>query len=111
MLGAATIVAVINAADGVDLPYVFGGDGAVIAARPVVAETCKTALARAASMIAAIYDLELRVAAFPASDLRARGGDILVRKFGLGPGARLAMFAGDGLELADVLLKDEEEGA
>jgi hypothetical protein len=111
MSGAATIMAVINAADGVDLPYVFGGDGAVIAAPPVVAEACKTALARAASMIAAIYDLELRVAAFPASDLRARGGDILVRKFGLGPGARLAMFAGDGLELADVLLKDEDEGA
>ncbi len=57
MSGAATIMAVINAADGVDLPYVFGGDGAVIAAPPVVAEACKTALARAASMIAAIYDL------------------------------------------------------
>jgi hypothetical protein len=111
MSGAATIMAVINAADGVDLPYVFGGDGAVIAAPPVVAEACKTALARAASMIEAIYDLELRVAASPASDLRAKGGDIRVRKFGLGSGARLAMFAGGGLELADELLKDVEEGA
>ena len=111
MSGAATIMAVINAADGVDLPYVFGGDGAVIAAPPVVAEACKTALARAASMIDAIYDLELRVAAFPALDLRAKAGDIRVRKFGLELGARLAMFAGDGVELADKLLKDTEEGA
>ena len=111
MSGAATIMAVINAADGVDLPYVFGGDGAAIAAQPVVAEACKTALARAASMIEAIYDLELRVAAFAASDLRTKGGDIWIRKFGLGSGARLAMFAGGGLELADELLKDVEEGA
>ena len=62
-------------------------------------------------MIAAIYDLELRVAAFQASDLRAKGGDIRVRKFGLGSGTRLAMFAGGGLELADELLKDVEAGA
>jgi hypothetical protein len=111
MSGAATIMAVINAAEGVDLPYVFGGDGAVIAAPPSVAEACKTALARAASMIDAIYDLELRVSAFPVSELRSRGGDVRVRKFGVGPGAHLAMFAGGGLELADVLLKDNEAGA
>ncbi len=110
MSGAATIMAVINAADDVDLPYVFGGDRAVIPAPPVVAEACKTGLARAASMIEAIYDLELRVAAFSASDLRAKGGDIRVRKFGLGSGARLAVFAGGGLELTDELLKDVEAG-
>ena len=110
MSGAATIMAVINAADGVNSVYVFGGDGAVIAAPPIFAEACKTALARAASMIKAIYDLELRVAAFPTSDLRAKGGDIWVRKCGLGSGVRLAMFAGGGLKLADELLNNAEEG-
>lgn len=111
MAGAATIMAVLNASKGVDVPYVFGGDGAVIAVPPSVVKPCKTALARAAGMVQAIYGLELRIAAFPADALRALDGDISVRKFGLGPGARLAMFSGAGVELSDVLLKDVNRGA
>ncbi len=111
MAGAATIMAALNAAKGVDAPYSFGGDGALVAVPPSAADAGREALARTAGRIAEIHDLTLRVSAFPAGDLRALDGDIRVRKYALGQGARLAMFAGPGVALADSLLKDEDIGA
>lgn len=122
MAGAATIMAALNAvADAtadleadiggqVDAPYVFGGDGALVAVPAEAAEAGKEALARTAGRARDAYGLELRVAAFPVAELRAAGGDIRVRKFALGEGARLAMFAGPGVALSDRLLKDPTAG-
>ncbi|MEQ9125091.1 MAG: DUF3095 family protein, partial [Alphaproteobacteria bacterium] len=122
MAGAATIMAALNAvADAtadleadiggqVDAPYVFGGDGAIVAVPAEAAEAGKEALARTAGRARDAYGLELRVAAFPVAELRAAGGDIRVRKFGLGEGARLAMFAGPGDALSDRLLNDPTAG-
>jgi len=95
----------------VDAPYVFGGDGALVAVPAEAADAGREALARTAGRAQEAYGLELRVAGFPVAALRAKGGDIRVRKFALGEGARLAMFAGPGVALADRLLKDPEAGA
>lgn len=111
MAGAATIMAVLNAIGEVDAPYVFGGDGALIAVPQRVLAAAGDALARAAGLTERAYGLELRVAAFPIGDIRARGADISVRKFALGHGARLAMFAGDGVALVDRLIRDDVLGA
>lgn len=111
MAGAATIMAALNAAKGLDAPYAFGGDGAVIAVPPSVKAAGREALARTAGRIKEACDLTLRISAFPVRDLRALDGDIRVRKYALGQSARLAMFAGPGIALADQLLKDEDVGA
>lgn len=111
MAGAATIMAALNAADGIDAPYVFGGDGALVAVPEEAATACREALARVAGRVAQAYDLDLRVAAFPMAELRRRDGEIAVQKLKLGQSARLAMFAGAGVALADTLLKDEQAGA
>ncbi len=111
MAGAATIMAVMNAAGGNDAPYVFGGDGAFLAVPPAVEAAAREALARTVGLVATAFDLDLRAAAFPMSDLRRQGGDVRVRKYALGQGARLAMFAGPGVALAERLLKDETDGA
>ncbi len=111
MAGAATIMAVLNAIGDVDAPYVFGGDGALIAVPSAVAPAATDAMARTAGMVRTVFDLTLRVSAFPAAALRDLGGDVRVRKFALGRSARLAMFAGDGVQLAEALLKDPDAGA
>lgn len=111
MAGGATIMSVLNAAGGVDAPYVFGGDGAVVAVPGTALDECREALARTAGAVKAAFDLDLRIAAFPIADLRRQGGEVLVQKLRLGVGARLALFAGDGMALAEKLLKDDVAGA
>jgi len=111
MAGAATIMATLNAIGDVAAPYVFGGDGATMAVPPSAAPAAKEALARAAGRARAVYGLDLRVAAIPASDLVGRGGEVSVMKLALGPTARLTLFNGDGVAMAERLLKDDDVGA
>lgn len=110
MAGAATIMAALNAAGDLDAPYVFGGDGALVAVPHEVADAAIEALARTAGLVSVAFDLDLRTAAFPMKELNRRGAPVLVRKFALGEGARLAMFAGAGVAMADTLLKDPARG-
>src|SRR5471030_113384 len=49
MAGAAAIVAVTNALEGRDFPFVFGGDGASFAVPPSCAELARQALAATAT--------------------------------------------------------------
>jgi len=106
LIGAACITAVLNATPGLELPFVFGGDGATLlipaAARAAVAQT----LIRTRRLAARAFGLELRLGIVPIEELRRRGRRVLVAKLALSPGNHLAMFAGGGLELADRLVKD-----
>ncbi|MFN0262509.1 DUF3095 domain-containing protein [Tepidamorphus sp. 3E244] len=111
MLGAATITAILNACGETDLPYTFGGDGGMVIVPPQLADDARTALARLANNAPETFGLKLRANAIPVSELRRRGADLSVRKYELSPGNHLAMFAGDGLDMADVILKDETETA
>jgi hypothetical protein len=105
MVGAASITALLNICGGIEVPFVFGGDGGtVVIPRSLRDEACD-ALIGLQAMSQATFGLALRVGAIPVSDLRARGADVGVRKYQLSTGNYLAMFAGGGIELADNLLK------
>ncbi len=110
MLGAASITAVLNACKGHDLPFVFGGDGGAVIVPPSLSAPAGAALARLAVAAPDMFGLSLRAAAIPVAVLRAGGSDVLVRKYRLSPGNHLAMFAGDGLERADEILKSPHVG-
>ena len=105
MLGAACIMAAINAAPGVDLAYVFGGDGATILAPDAVAPAIDGALTRTRALARQRFDLAMRVGAVPLAEIRARGADVRVAMFELSPGNRMAMFTGGGAAMADRLVK------
>lgn len=107
MIAAAVVTAVLNAAGRADLPFVFGGDGAMAAVPPSLAGATSKALVSVRVMARETAGLDLRVAAIPVRDLRARGADLRVARFELSPGNNLAMFSGGGVELADAILKDE----
>ncbi|MBA5776325.1 DUF3095 domain-containing protein [Stappia sp. F7233] len=111
MVGAAAIAAVLNVSKGTELPFVFGGDGAMIAVPGSLKEKASAALAGVRRMAGSVLGLALRAASFPVGDLSEAGGALRVRKFELSPGNHLAMFAGGGLEVADTLLKDEAKAA
>lgn len=111
LIGAAVISAVLNIADRETVPFVFGGDGATLLVPPGLLEAGKDALAGVAAIAKGGAGLELRVAAIPVTHLRAKGTDVRVGKFQMSPGNHLAMFTGDGLQLAEWTLKDQRAAA
>ncbi|WP_084177047.1 DUF3095 family protein [Labrenzia sp. DG1229] len=108
MTGAAVIAAVLNNVGRDRVPFVFGGDGAMLLIPAVDLEKGKEALAGVVDLASHVMELELRAAAIPVAVIRARGGDIKLRKYLLSPGNHLAMIVGDGLDIADRILKDPE---
>jgi hypothetical protein len=112
-LGAATIIAVRNALPDVELPFVFGGDGATLLTpsehRAVVTGTLRGLdhLARSA------FDLELRCGLVPVETLHRAGHALLLAKFRASPNVTLAMFMGSGLSIAEGWVKhptDDHDG-
>ncbi len=111
MVGAACIIAAINAAAGTEIAYVFGGDGATILAPDALAPAIDRALVRTRRLARDGFGLALRVGAVPVADIRAHGADLGVAMFELSPGNRCAMFSGGGAALADRLVKGDSGGA
>ena len=111
MVGAACIIAAINAAAGVEIAYVFGGDGATLLAPDALAPAIDRALTRTRRLARDGFGLALRVGAVPVAEIRTRGADLGVAMFELSPGNRCAMFSGGGAALADRLVKGDTDGA
>ena len=109
MVGAASIMSVLNVCDKIEVPFSFGGDGGLIVVPQDVASAASAELAKLQAGCEPMFGLKLRVAAIGVGDLRAGGGEILVRKFKLNGANHLAMFAGEGTRLADEWLKSDDE--
>jgi hypothetical protein len=108
MAGAAVIAAVTNALDGREFPFVFGGDGASFAVSPGDLDRAREALAATAAWVREDLDLLMRVALVPVKEMRARGLDVRVARFGPSPNLSYAMFSGGGLGWADAAMKRGE---
>ena len=107
MVGAASIIAVINVKSDVQLPFAFGGDGGLIAVPPDMLNAASTELKKLQTASGSLFGMELRAAAIPVGELRSQGADTRVRKFSLSKGNSLAMFAGAGPSVADQWLKED----
>ena len=105
MAGAASIMCILNACDSIEVPFSFGGDGGLVVVPAGVAKQASLELQKLQAGCESIFGLSLRAAAIPLGELRARNGDILVRKFALNDDNHLAMFAGNGTSMADEWLK------
>lgn len=105
MVGAAVISSQINASNGQVFPYVFGGDGATFACAPDMAETSARMLAVTQRWAGEEFDLSLRTALVPVSDIRAAGLDVAVARFQASPGVDYGMFSGGGLSWSEAQMK------
>lgn len=108
MVGAASIITAINVSDGLPLPFVFGGDGSLIAVPPNLLESAVEETRRLQNTSQEIFCLKLRAAAIPVSALSNEGANTLVCKYNLSEGNNLAMFAGGGPKLAESWLKGDD---
>jgi hypothetical protein len=110
MIGAACIVAALNAASEFEIPFVFGGDGATLALPQSLLPTILETLQRTRALAARELNFDMRVGAVAVAELRKRGEDVLLAKLRISPNNFLAMFAGGGVELADQLIKADSDG-
>jgi hypothetical protein len=106
--GAAAIVAVSNALQGREYPFVFGGDGASFAVSPDDLAAAREALAATATWVEESLDLKMRVALIPVAAVRAQGLDVRVARFAPSPNLSYAMFSGGGLGWAEAAMKRGE---
>ncbi len=105
-LGVASIVALRNALSGVDLPFVFGGDGATMLVPGDEREVVEASLRGVKVMARTAFQMEMRTAIVPVAELAASGHKILVARFQSSADIHLAMFRGTGLGHAERLVKD-----
>ncbi len=107
MMGAACIMAVINALPQCSIPYVFGGDGATLAVPDSALERVRRELGATRRRAQQQFGLDLRVGIVPIRDVRSAGADVLVAKFQLSAGNAIAMFTGGGIQWVDGMIKTE----
>ncbi len=108
-IAALTIIGILNIHRELDFPYIFGGDGASLIIPPMLLENSKKVLLEASKKAKEIFDLDLRVGIISVEEIEKRGSFIEVAKFQTTKDHNQAIIRGNGLELAEKLLKDEYE--
>ncbi|MFS8046173.1 DUF3095 domain-containing protein [Rhizobium sp. BR 314] len=105
MAGASVISAILNALDKGDYPFVFGGDGALVAIPPSGEARVRQALAAVRTWVIEELQLELRTALVPMSAIRSEGLDVMVARFSPSEHVSYAMFFGGGTSWAERQMK------
>ena len=106
-IAAATITAILNSMPNIDIPFLFGGDGAAIVVPPQAIEQAREALVAVKKLAAKNFDLDLRIGLVPVSVVYAAGYDLKVAKLHMSDNFQQPVFTGGGLAYADSLLKSE----
>lgn len=83
------------------IPFLFGGDGAVVMIPPEHKESARIALARARGQAARDFDVELRVGLIEVEQLRQFEADVLVARYEPSPGNSFGLFSGGGVGLLE----------
>jgi hypothetical protein len=102
----ACIAAVVNVDRSIDLPFVFGGDGATFAVLDGLRERVIPALREAQRLARESFDLLLRVGLVPVSELLGAGLPVRLAKVRLSPNVTQPTFCGRGWDEAERMVKD-----
>ena len=107
LVGASSIIAVLNALDTAEIPFVFGGDGASLLVPPWALHAAREALLSLKTLAHEAFQLELRVGVVPVSVVTQRF-PLQVAKIRLTPYCNQSSFIGGGLTYATDLVKKNE---
>ncbi len=104
-IAAASITAVLNTVPDLDLPFVFGGDGATILIPPSAVTRARRALRGAQDMAAEYFDLTLRIGLMSVQDVRDAGYELNVARLWVSENFQQAILSGGGASYAESQLK------
>jgi len=105
LLGAMTIIGLLNAAGNIEFPFVFGGDGAAFLIPASLLPAARQVLLAAKNRGKEFFNLLLRVGIVPVERVTADGFDIGVAKLIVSEHFTQAVFTGGGLSRAEKLVK------
>jgi len=118
--GVACIAAVVNVDRSIDIPFVFGGDGATFAVPAIMVDPVITALRGAQQLARLSFGLALRVGLVQVGELTLQDYRVDVAKVRLSPHMTQSAFSGHGWNEAErrvkaadaegVLIVREEDG-
>lgn len=111
LLGASSIIAILNLVKSFSLPFIFGGDGATICIPPSLVARARKALVATKLMATEVYKLELRVGIMPVHFIRQQGHDVLVARYRISDNFVQAVFCGGGLQFAEDSIKNPSTGS
>lgn len=104
-LGACAIVAVLNLAGTLEIPFVFGGDGATILIPSSLLPQAKQALLANQELVRRDFNMELRVGVVPVS-VSTTDSELKIAKLKVSDNYTQAVFRGGGLTYATNLVKN-----
>lgn len=108
ILGVCSIIAVLNRAKQLDIPFVFGGDGASLLIPHSIYDQAKQALLATQDMAQREFNLNLRVGIVPVTTVREANYDVKVAQVRVSPKYTQAVFMGGGVTYATELIKNPE---
>jgi len=106
-VAALTIIGVLNIDKNSEFPYIFGGDGASLIIPPKLVDKTKNVLLETEKKAKEVFDLDLRIGIISVKEIEKRGSIIEIAKFKVSKDYSQAIVRGNGLELAETLLKKE----
>ena len=106
--GAATIAAMLNAVPDVELPFLFGGDGAAVLVPASAYQAARETLVVTRQLTQEAFGLHLRIGLIPVADVIDAGYQIRVAKLKMSDQFDQPVFTGGGLDYADTLLKADD---
>jgi len=110
LLGACSIVAVLNVAGETEIPFVFGGDGASLLMGPSLLPAAQKALLATQQLAKTQFNMDLRVGVVPVKVVVAANYPVKIAKFKVSENYSQAVFIGGGLTRATELIKDPVAG-
>ncbi len=108
-IGAASIISVQKGMEGIEFPFIFGGDGASLAIPHESLRSVEKKLLALKRLSEEQFQLNLRVGMIRVSELKSHGFSTTVAKFELTGGKSIAFFSGGGLAKAEELIKAQED--
>lgn len=105
IVGVAVITAIRNLATPIEIPYMFGGDGANLCIPPRIRDKTQQALVATRHLAQQRFGLNLRIGLVSVQEIRAAKYDVRVAKHRLSEFYFQAAFAGGGMEYAETMLK------
>jgi len=103
--GAAVIAAILNVDKTLDIPFVFGGDGATLLIPSSIKQGVIQSL-QGVQNLAKNLNLDLRAGIVSAEEIYAKNGQLLVAKHQVSAKYAQVVLAGDGFDLAEKMIKN-----
>lgn len=109
ILAASSVVSVLNIVEShqLQIPFIYGGDGATLCVPEETLAECLAALHALKSHAWNQFQVILRVGHVQISDVRARGHEVSVEKFKVNQSYTQAIFFGTGTYFAEHYIKDK----